>query len=304
MATTVQKLLLLDRRWIFLLMIVAITIPTVLKLRFEETPTPMTQRFFDAIENLPAGSKILMPLDYDPAGSPELGPMSKAALWHCMRKGHRIYVMTLWVAGDTFVKSNIVDPMMREFPEYRDGYGKNWVNLGYRPGLEVVIRSMANNLRATYTVDREGTAIDSLPVMNGINTVRDFDLIVSMSVGDPGTKQWVQYVVSPFRTPLIAGNTGVQAAQMMPYYPQQILGLLAAIKGAAEYEAAITKKYPEYATSADGKRIDRHLVATGRMGPQLIAHCLILLLIVFGNVLLVLDRRMGPGGRSWRAHES
>ena len=46
----------IDRRWIFLAMALAIIVPILMRLRFEEEPQRMAQATFDTIEALPAGS--------------------------------------------------------------------------------------------------------------------------------------------------------------------------------------------------------------------------------------------------------
>ena len=65
---------------------------------------------------------------------------------------------------------------------------------------------------------------------------------------------------------------------LAPYYPNQVVGLLEAIKGAAEYESALATKYPDKVSLANS-------TATQRMGPQLYAHILMVSLIVLGNII-------------------
>ena len=65
-----------------------------------------------------------------------------------------------------------------------------------------------------------------------------------------------------------------------------VLGMLAALKGAAEYEAALGSKYEQY-------RDPQRNQAILRMGPQLFAHLLMVGLIVLGNVVHFANRRRG-----------
>ena len=61
-------------------------------------------------------------------------------------------------------------------------------------------------------------------------------------------------------------------------------GLLAAIKGAAEYEDLVITKY-------GGPDPDpKYLEAKRRMGPQLVAHVLMILLIIVGNIIYFMGR--------------
>jgi len=111
-------------------------------------------------------------------------------------------------------------------------------------------------------------------------------LVINVSAGYAGTKEWVQYAVTPFpdQIRLVAGSVGVQAPQLYPYVPTQLRGMLAAIKGAAEYEHLVVEKYggpnpdPKY---KDGQR---------RMGPQLVGHLLVILLIIVANILYFRDK--------------
>jgi hypothetical protein len=97
----------------------------------------------------------------------------------------------------------------------------------------------------------------------------------------------VLFAAIPNRIPLGMGVTGVTAPQMYPYYPNQVVGLITAIKGAAEYETALAAAYPDEMSRLDASGIQR-------MGPQLWAHRLMILLIVIGNILQLTH---GRGGR-------
>lgn len=289
----------LDRRWIFLLMAVAILVPMLAQFRAPERVGPLTQRVFDKIESLPPESPILFAFDYDPGSEPELGPMATALLWHAARKGHKLYCLALWPVGaemcddtiEAVLKVDFSDPLKKDaagapYPLYE--YGRNFINLGYKSGGEGVIKVIRTNLREQYSTDATGQSLSSFPMTAGLNDMARMSLIVSISAGTAGTKEWVQYLATPERIPIVAGVTGVQAPQFYPYYPSQLVGLLGAIKGAAEYEKAVGEKYPEF-KEKDGK--PRAAFATGskRMGPQLFGHLLILLLIVLGNIIYALD---------------
>ncbi|MBU0637233.1 MAG: hypothetical protein KKB50_00055 [Planctomycetes bacterium] len=289
MAKTMLKLLAnLDRRWIYVLMAAAVTVPVVLRLRFPEATSPLVQRVFDRLEELPAGAHILMACDYNPSTAAELHPMTTAWTWHCARKNHKLYFISLWPLGPQMIQDTIDRVLATDFPQYR--YGVDYVTLGYKPGFEGVIKVIGSNLPELYTTDQHGTSLAELPLTQGLTDIRQMNLILSCSGGYPGAKEWVQYAATPLGIPLAAGSTGVHVPLLYPYVPKQMIGLLGTIKGAAEYEAALARRYPEYAVK-DGLPRPAFTKAMQRMGPQLVAHCLILLLIVLGNVVVVLQRR-------------
>ena len=283
-----DRLLDLDRRFVFAAMAVAVAVPTLTGLRFPEKPTALTRGVFDAIEALPAGSRVLVSLDYDPAGMSELHPMSAALTRHAALKGHRLYFMTLWPTGPAFI-ADMTRLVEIEFPEMR--YGRDYVALGYRAGDMGVIKVIANDLRQEYATDVGRRSLDSLPITAGVKNLRQMDLIVSVSGGTPGAKEWVQFASTPFGIRTVTGTTGVQTPELMPYVPKQLAGILGGVKAAAEYERLLVERSPRI---EDGPIAPPGLFGgTTRMGPQLVAHLLMIGLIAAGNVLYFAARRKG-----------
>jgi hypothetical protein len=279
----------LDRRWVFLLMLWAVLVPIyfigVTGVTFPEVPSALSQAVFDEIEKLNPGDPVLLSFDYDPASQGELAPMATAFVKHCAEKKLKMYFMALWPVGPQMVDNTIDEVIKADFPQMV--YGRDYVTLGFKSGQEGVIKVILTNLRELYTTDTHGTSLNDIPMMRGIANVQQMKLVINISAGYPGTKEWVQYAVTPYpdKIRLVAGSVGVQAPQLYPYVPRQLAGMLAAIKGAAEYERLVIDKYggpqpdPKY---MDGLR---------RMGPQLVAHLLVIALIITANVLYFTSRR-------------
>ena len=282
----------LDRRWIFLLMLVSVVVPIIIigltNKTLPEVATPLAQATFDKIEALEPGDKVLMAWDFDPGSEGELGPMATAFTRHCCEKGLKMYFMTLWPVGTQMVDDYSVNKVIRpDFPDLV--YGEDYIRLGYKSGYEGVIKVIVTDLKQLYTTDHFGNPISNAPMMQDVESVQDMDLIINVSAGYAGTKEWVQYAVTPFPNSieLVAGCTGVQAPLLYPYIPEQLPGLLGAIKGAAEYEALVLGKYNEPGTTPH----PRYLEGQRRMGPQLVAHLLMIILIIAGNLIYFVERR-------------
>jgi hypothetical protein len=279
----------LDRRWIFLLMVWAVLLPIyyigVTGQTFPEVPSALAQATFDEIEALQAGDPVLLAFDYDPASEGELAPMATAFVKHVAAKKLRMYFLALWPVGAQMIDNTIDKVLRSDYPEMM--YGRDYVNLGYKSGYEAVIKVIVTNLRELYTTDSRGTALQDIPMMQGVENIQQMKLIINVSAGYPGTKEWVQYAVTPYpdRIRLVAGVTGVQATTLYPYIPRQLPGLLGAIKGAAEYEKLVVDKYG--GPSPDPKYLD----GLRRMGPQLVAHLLIIVLIIVANIMYFADKR-------------
>lgn len=278
----------LDRRWVFLLLFWSVLVPIyavgVTGQTFPEVPSALARSTFNEIERLKPGDPVLLSFDYDPPSEGELGPMATAFVKHAASKQLRMYFMALWPLGAQMADNTIAKVITADFPQLV--YGKDYVNLGFKSGNEGVIKVIATNLRELYTTDSRGTALRDIPMMDGINNVQQMKLIINVSAGYAGAKEWVQYAVTPFpEIRLVVGSTGVQAPLLYPYVPQQLPGLLGAIKGAAEYEKLVVDAY-------GGPNPDpKYLEGLRRMGPQMVAHMLIILLIVAANIVFLDERR-------------
>jgi len=271
--TTMQRLDKLDRRWVFLAMAVAVAAPLFFKLGLAPKTTPPVQAFYDYIERLPAGSKVLCSFDYDPGSKAELNPMCVSVLRHLLAKGHRPVVITLWSTAPAMVESNTNEICRDEFGKQ---YGTDYVYLGLKEGREAVMVAMGKSIRSTFPHDFYGTPVDKLPLMEGVENYSSFECLINVSAGYPGTKEYVQYVTTRFDIPLLSGSSAVSVPEYSAYYQSgQIKGLLTGITGAAEYETLI---------QAPG-------LATTSMDGQTMGHFVIIAFIVFGNVVFFMSRR-------------
>ena len=73
--TVLDRLQALDRRWVFLLMGIAVSIPFVFRIGVGIIPSPEVISFHDAIEQIPEGAAVYLAADLDPGSQAELLPM-------------------------------------------------------------------------------------------------------------------------------------------------------------------------------------------------------------------------------------
>ncbi|MFQ6676547.1 MAG: hypothetical protein ACE5LH_09435, partial [Fidelibacterota bacterium] len=86
----------------------------------------------------------------------------------------------------------------------------------------------------------------------------------------------VQYGADPTGVPMSTGTTSIQVNEVIPYVNSgQVKGIIAGMPGAAEYEALI------------------HQAGMGQAGmdAQSIAHVVIVLFIIFGNITFYIERK-------------
>jgi hypothetical protein len=270
-----------ERRLIFLFIFVAVSAPILFPLTFKEKATPVVKAVFEKVESLPPGSRVLLSYDFDPAMAPEVQPMANAFTRHCLSKGHRIIFMCLFATGQSQLNVTFEDVIEPEFPEKQDGI--DYVNLGYKAGNEGVLNVIITNFKKMFPTDVNGVPYDSIEVMRGIRSCKDVDLVLSIGGGRPGVKEWVLFVGDPGNVPVGAGVAAVVAPQLYPYYPRQLLGILGGVKGAAEYESELIRAYPRFR--------DSETPGLKMMGPQTLAHLVIMAFIIIGNVLFFRERR-------------
>ena len=270
----------LDRRWIFLLIAIAVTIPLLLGRPAPVPPSPIVRALFDDIDALRPGARVLMSLDYGPSTVPENDPMAHAVARHVLKKDLKLYLVTIWATGPPLLRRVMDDVVATDFPTKR--YGEDFVNLGYKVGNQGVIHAITTDFKGTWTADEgwgdanPSRPVGQIPMMEGIATVRDFDYVVAIGSGFPGVKEWVQFAGDPVGVPVGGGVTAVEAPLLYPYYPKQLQGLMGGLLGAAEYEALVTHAYPEFHEAAQTALI--------RMFPQTVAHLVIVAFVVLGNV--------------------
>ena len=277
----------LDRKIIFIIIGIVVFVPLV-KPEWVNIPiaiSPDSKKVFDELSNLDSDSRVLMSFEYGPSTKPEIHPMSIALLNHLFAQDIKVYIMALWPDG-VFMAQDALEQVLSsgvfEVNEYTD-----YVNLGFKQGGEVVIRGVASNIRELYTKDYKLVSINDIPMMEGVNSVEDFDYVIDLSAGTPGTTEWVQYACDPKNVPFTSGCTSIQVTDVMPYVKSgQVRGILAGMPGAAEYESLVKEELKKSnIIIPTGK-------ATGRMSAQSIAHLMMVLFIILGNISYFIDRQM------------
>jgi hypothetical protein len=274
-ATTLSRMRRLDRRWIFLAVWILVMIPLLFPLKLPIAPTARAMQYYEQIEKLQPGDIVLLSADFDPASGPELIPMLRASLTQLCRKKVKIVGDCLWPGGPPLLEQAFTEIARDEF-KYK--YGEDYVNLGFKEGREAVMLAMGNSIKGTFPSDFRGTAADKLPLMSKVNNLASVKLLVNVSAGYPGTKEWVQQTQSRFNLKIISGCTAVSAPEYYAYLQSgQLLGLLGGMAGAAEYEKM---------TGITGS-------ATKGMDAQSSVHLLVMLCILLGNMAHWAARRLG-----------
>lgn len=260
-------------RWIiYALVALAVTVPILAGMYFPvERVSDSTKMVYDYIDKLPEGSVIVLSFDYGPSTAPELQPVAEALLRHCFEKNMKVIGIALWPTG------RLLGQMAFELigEEMKREYGEDYVYLGYRAGFSTVMLQMGDRIDKVFDTDYKKRPISQLPLMRRVKNYKDIDLLVDLAAGD-SVEAWITYAYTKFDQKLAAAVTMVIVSQLYPYIQaQQLVGVIPGMLGAAEYEKLTD--YPGF----------------GMLGLsiQSIAHILVILLVMIGNLEFFLRRR-------------
>lgn len=261
----------MDRRFVFILVALAVIIPMLLPINLPVSVSEPTQQLYDYIEALPADSTIMLAFDYGPSSLAELNPMAKSLLRQCFDKDIRVVALTLFAEGTTLAST-----LIQEIAEEKGVVdGEDYVFLGFRPGATQVMLGMGSNISSVFETDYSGKTITEIPMMKDITNYDQISLLIDLASGS-STEAWITYANVQFNLQIAAGVTGVIISQMYPYLQTgQLVGLLSGILGAAEYERLID------------------VPAKGMLWINIesFVHLLIVLMVVIGNIIFFKQRQ-------------
>jgi len=209
---------------------------------------PETRAFYNAVENLPQGSEVLLALDYDASLDGELTPQTRAIIWHLLKRD--LGVVTV---GLTPQSTAIAHDLFQENPAYVPG--QHYINLGYLPPHPASLQALINGPFEGVTLWRktvpDSAAAESVALEQRIAQFDDLDLIVVVSGNQDHVRWWIEQVGSQRSIDIVASVSAAIAPYLQPYYSdtanRQLKGMLVGVAGAAEYETLTGAQFPSSA---------------------------------------------------------
>ena len=269
----------IDRRVIFIVIAMSTTVPLFFTVKQDIRPDNAATKFYESIEVLKNKKNpvVLLSAEYGPGTIPELSPMAKASFKQLLDVNAKIIVMGLYPMGPPLVMKEF--NKLLKLPKYNNKrYGVDYVNLGYTAGNAIVIKGMVSSIKGKYPIDVNGTSLDDIPLMKTIKNFDDIDLIIDLASMGGGAKSWIQFAkkTTDEQMKILSGCTAVIAPESYPYLNSgQLKGLLGGLKGAADYEKLVNA--PDNGT--------KYIFA------QSVAHVMIMLFILVGNIAFFVTRK-------------
>ena len=259
--------------------------------------TPEVQNVYNQIDSLTSDSKVLISYDWEADRYGEMRPLAQTLTAHVMAKRAQIATFSLNPQGPA-----LADQVLNELTdneEYGNSsfyhYGLNYLNMGWRSGQEVALRSLNGDL-GTLNDYRNGAPVTSSQVLNGINSISDFNLIIVLAGDEGSVRAWVEQVgIAPGSQMILATPAAIEPlARPYAIVPNadttleantqvRARGLIAGLSGAAQYDQLLFDQLNVH--GASGLDIDRRLSA------QTLAALLLIVVVIVANGVYLARRR-------------
>jgi hypothetical protein len=220
------------RHLIFLIMLLAVTIPLFLNVRLSHAVSDETITAYANIDSLPPASIVLVSFDFEASSYPEIRPLAEALLNHCFTKNLHVIGVSLFAEGTALGAQLLSDIAVR----HGRRYGNDYVYLGYRPQYQAAILALGQSISKEFPTDYYDLKISDMILLKEVDNYSRIALVISIADGSMPT-YWVDYAVTQYHVKFETALTATMATSFYPYLSSgQISGMVAGIKGAAEYE--------------------------------------------------------------------
>jgi len=286
-----ERLLAIDRRWLYLVIWIVVMVPLLFPFKIKPKATTPVQKLFNYVDTMPAEKALVISVDFTPDTRAELQPMVVSLLRHAFANKRPVGVLAMAVYG-LGLGEEALSQVAAEFNAHATTHedsvinGEDYVFWGWTTPALTVMLGMGERIASVFPVDYYGSRTESLPIMRDVRNYDDVGVLVSVAAS-AFPRSWIIYAQTQFGVNLSCGITAVSAADFYPYVNSgQFIGMLAGMKGAAEYEELVTGRMRQ--NDMDWGLRNR---GTEAMSSQTAAHIAIMAFIVIGNVAYFATRR-------------
>jgi hypothetical protein len=231
-----------------LIMLILFCLPVIHPLGFPFKISTETEKFYDKINTLPPGSTVIVAQGnwFGTIPQVEAGLVVTLKILFESNRDLKVIIFHTHPEGVSVTKL-ILDKISLEMAGRK--YGEDYILFGYTPSSESSIAAFAADIRKAYPNDIEGTSIDDIPLMNGINNIADVDLFI-YGGGGPTPDIYFRQVYDTYKVDIIIIIYEGGQVMMLPFMGQAIKALITGSTGAAELEL-LTKKFGLAVTMID-----------------------------------------------------
>jgi len=298
-----ERMQALDRRWIYLVVALAIILPLVIPFNSKTYVTEPSENVYKKIDSYAGKTDraILMCFSHDASTMAELFPMEVAILRHCFERKVRVFTICFLPAAKPLMDYAINTAK----EDYDVQSGVDYLSFGYKPYslFLITLLGMGDDIAEAVETDDQGRKVENLEIMKEITNYNEMNLVIDFAAS-AAVYSWIVYARARFGVNVAAGITAVMAADNYPYLQSgQLIGMLSGLKGAAEYEKLVdvfAMHKDENGNSAPREfskeiikntwiklsDIENRKYKTARIGmnAQTVAHVMIIVFIIIGNI--------------------
>jgi len=280
----------LDRRVIFILVALSLSVPLMLGLSMKPAKMKQAQTSFDLVDKLKLEPNDIafLAFDFGANTKAENFPQAEVLVEHLMRKRIPVALFSLYVLAEPFLISipeKIAKKLMLENPGQVWEYGKDWVNLGYNPGGFLIVQAIpkSENLVELFKKDARGNNLSDIPAFKNVRSLKNIKLLAEITGLLGMFDTYVQFFQSGDYKPLfIHGCTSITIPEAYIYVDSgQLNGLLEGIAGAASYSKLLGDEFKNRGHDTS------ELINTGLGVAQLV----IIALVLLGNLSAFMARK-------------
>jgi len=281
----------IDRRWIYLVIWLVVMIPLIKPFPVRPVASPPVQQLFTYIDTMPENKALVISVDYSPDTQAELHPMTISLLRHAFATGHRVGIVATSPYG-LGLGEDALRQVRHDFDSAATNHedsiisGEDFAFWGWTTPFLTMMLGMGERIVNVFPVDYYGTPTESLPITRHIKNYDDVGILVSIA-GSSTPIAWVAYAQTQFGLRIGCGTTAVSAADYYTYLNSgQFTGMLAGMRGAAEYEELTREKMVELGIGWTARNL-----GIEAMSSQTAAHLAIIGFIIIGNLGFFITRR-------------
>lgn len=286
-----QRLQAIDRRWIYVVIWLVVMIPLIFPFKIKPYASPPVQNLFNYIDTMPEDKALAISIDFSPDTKAELQPMVIALLRHGFATHRRVGILAMSVYG-LGLGEDAIRQVTAEFNAVaktsKDSVinGRDYIFWGWTTPALTVMLGMGEKITNVFQADYYGNKTDTLPMTKYVKNYDDIGILVSVAASS-FPLSWINFAQTQFGLRLGCGVTAVSAADFYPYLNSgQFTGMLAGMKGAAEYEELVAGRM-----QANGETWTARRLGTEAMASQTAAHIAIMAFIIIGNIGYFVTRR-------------
>lgn len=274
MESIINKMNQVDRRVIYVILILAMAVPMFFALGLPISVDKHTQAAYDTIMALPEGSVVWIGAEYSASQIAEIKPMLISFARLLLERGHYIYIGSNFADGCTTANNWL----QGVFEETGAVNGENYIIFGYRPSFNSTMEAVRSNvIEAMSDRDHFGNTLSDKPAMKHFQKASDIDMVLVFDSGSPGSDDYISVWRAQGDVNLIlCGCTGVEVPNQLVKFDAGLLeGVVGGMNGAAQLEKLVG-----------------HLgSATKGMDSQGLAHLTIIIFMIIGNIGYLIARK-------------